>query len=216
MQQRARHVYTLYAESADHFPTRLEELGESRNEATSHFWSFSRHTRWANTSTTQTMPNSCNIAGSCWPIRPDRKLPRYVDAAKQNESPWRTLWEHQNEIDNGLTKWFRELASAGCCRSEKTVLGRAVALSQRAARLLAAFWLEEISRKAGSFPKLPDFILNERINRGGNGKKRSVVHIDENGNDAVRESLTAAGKAEGVDRTAVSRRPGRMTGWVDG
>ncbi len=162
------------------------------------------------------MPNPCKYRVVVLADPRDARLPRYVEAAKQNESPWETLWEHRNEIDNRLTRWFRTLSAAGVAPLETTILGRAVALSQRAARLLAAFWLEEISRMAGSHPELPDFVENERINRGGNGKKRSVVHIDQNGKLTRYKSLTTAAKAEGVDRTAVSRRPGRMKGWVDG
>ena len=143
-------------------------------------------------------------------------LPRFVQAARQGESPWRTLWEHQDEIGTRLARWFRELSSAGVLPQEVTILGRAVALPQWTARLLAAFWLEEITRKAGSFPEFPDFILNERINRGGRGKGRPVVHIDGDGKLTRFESLSAAGRILGLDRSAISRRPGRMTGWADG
>ena len=87
---------------------------------------------------------------------------------------------------------------------------------QRTAMLLAAFHLTEIARKAGSYPEFPDFIVNERVNRGGRGSRRPVVHIDGEGKLTRYVSLSAAARAEGVDRTAVSRRPGRMAGWVDG
>jgi hypothetical protein len=148
------------------------------------------------------------------PREPD--LPRFVQAARQGESPWRTLWDHRDEIDNRLTRWFRELWAAGVLPQEVTVLGRAVALPQRTAMLLAAFHLTEIARKAGSYPEFPDFIVNERVNRGGRGSRRPVVHIDGEGKLTRYASLSAAARAEGVDRTAVSRRPGRMAGWVDG
>ncbi len=143
-------------------------------------------------------------------------LPRFVQAARQGESPWRTLWDHRDEIGTRLAQWFRELSSAGVLPQEMTILGRAVALPQRTARLLAAFWLEEIARKAGSFPEFPDFILNERVNRGGRGKGRPVVHIDSDGKLTRFESLSAAGRVLGLDRSAISRRPGRMTGWAEG
>ena len=162
------------------------------------------------------MPNPCKYRVVVLADPRDPRLPRYVEAARRNERPWKTLWEHRDAIDNRLTRWFRELALAGVTPLETTVLGRAVALSQRTARLLTAFCLEEISRKAGSHPELPDFILNEPVHRGGNGRKRSVVHIDKKGNLTRHESLTAAARAEGVDRTALSRRPGRVAGWVDG
>jgi len=121
------------------------------------------------------------------PRKPD--LPRYVQATRQGESPWRTLWEHRDEIDNRLTAWFKELA---------------------------AFHLEEIARMSGTHSELPDFIVNERVNRGGRGKSRPVVHIDSDGKLTRFASLSAAARAEGVDRSAISRRPGRMAGWVDG
>ncbi len=165
----------------------------------------------------QTVPNTTKFR--VLELRDPREadLPRYVQAARQGESPWRTLWEHRDELDNRLARWFRELSAAGVLLpQEVTILGRAVALTERTARLLAAFWLEEIARKAGSFPEFPAFILNERINRGGRGKGRLVVHIDGDGTLTRFESLSAAGRILGLDRSAISRRPGRMTGWADG
>jgi hypothetical protein len=146
------------------------------------------------------------------PREPD--LPRYVEAARQGESPWRTLWDHRDEIDNRLTAWFRELAATGVMPQEVTVLGRAVALPERTARMLAAFYLAEIARKAGS-RGFPDFILNEPVHRGGRGKKRPVVYIGD-GKLTRYESISAAARNLGLNRSAISRRPGRMAGWADG
>jgi hypothetical protein len=139
-----------------------------------------------------------------------------VQVARRGESPWRTLWEHRDKIDNRLTRWFRELSTAGVQPREVTILGRCIGLPEQTARLLAAFHLEEICRMSGSYPEIPDFIVNEPVNRGGRGKRRPVVHIDSGGKLTRYESLSAAGRTLGVDRSAISRRPGRMTGWVDG
>jgi hypothetical protein len=148
------------------------------------------------------------------PREPD--LPRYVQSARQSESPWRILWEHRDEIDNRLTRWFRELATAGVMPQEATILGRIVGLPEQTARMLAAFHLEDISRMSGAYPEFPDFILNDPLNRGGRGKSRPVVHIDDDGKLTRYASLSAASRAEGVHRSAISRRPGRMAGWADG
>jgi len=82
----------------------------------------------------------------------------------------------------------RDLSAAGVLLpQEVTILGRAVALTERTARLLAAFWLEEIARKAGSFPEFPDFILNERINRADAAREgRSCISTGRQA-DAIRE-----------------------------
>ena len=113
------------------------------------------------------------------PREPD--LPRFVQAARRGESPWKAIWDHRDEIDNRLTKWFRELSASGVLPQEATILGRCIGLSEATARALAAFCLEDIAIMAGSYPELPNFILNEPINRGGRGRNRQVVRIDGDG-----------------------------------
>jgi hypothetical protein len=211
--------FAVYAGRDGGFPPFLEELGENRNEHVQFSAVFPArliYDRIDASNRKQNMPNitKYRVLELRDPREPD--LPRFVQAARQGESPWRTLWEHRDKIGTRLTRCFRELSSAGVTPQEVTVLGRAVALPQRTARLLAAFWLEEISRKSGSFPEFPDFIVNERINRGGRGRRRPVVHIDGEGTLTRFESLSAAGRILGLDRSAISRRPGRMTGWADG
>jgi hypothetical protein len=211
--------FAVYAERDGGFPPFLEELGENTMNHVPFSAVFPAcliYDRIDSSKRKQIMPNITRyrVLELRDPRQPD--LPRFVQAARQGESPWRTLWEHRDEIDTRLARWFRELSTAGVLPQEMTILGRAVALPQRTARLLAAFWLEEISRKSGSFPEFPDFIVNERINRGGRGKRRPVVHIDGDGKLTRFESLSAAGRILGLDRSAISRRPGRMTGWADG
>ena len=141
---------------------------------------------------------------------PDDPLPRYVEACRMDrESPWRTTWQHRDELESKLALWFRELAASGQEPVDRCLLGGSVPLSEKCARGVARLRIEEISKMSGAWPDYPDFLCNE-IHSGGRGCRRPVWA------DGVRyESVTAAAKATGITRRAVwDRLRHGDWGWV--
>ena len=105
---------------------------------------------------------------------PDDPLPRYVEACRIDREPsWRTTLRNRDRLNTKLADWCRELAARGQEPVERCLLGGKVALAEKCARTVARFRVEEIARMSGTWPKLPDFLLNE-YHPGGRGCRRPV------------------------------------------
>jgi hypothetical protein len=132
---------------------------------------------------------------------PNDPLPRFVEACRIDKEPmWKLTWRHRDQLNSKLANWFRQLDEKNQEPIEKCLLGRNVSLDEKCARAVAQFRLQEISMMSGSWPRYPDFIVNEIVPRG-RGHKRSIW-----ANGVRFESVTSAAKACGITRRAVYDR----------
>lgn len=138
------------------------------------------------------------------PRQPD--LPRAVFACRCDCSPWRAVWQHRNELQGKLARWFRELADSGVAPVEMILLGRA-GVHEKAARAIARFRIEQVAAMAGCAPGTwPEFMaMDPPVNTGKRGKP---VYAD----GVLYPSRTAAGRATGITPRAVYDRL-RHAGW---
>lgn len=143
------------------------------------------------------------------PREPD--LPRAVFACPCHYSPWRGVWQRRNKLNNRLSEWFRRLSEAKTEPLERVFLGRA-GLSERCARAVCKYRIEQVARMAGTWPEYPDFFaMDQPENVGGRGRPCAVL-----AGERVQAfpSVAEAARCLGVARETVSRavREGRQCG----
>lgn len=140
------------------------------------------------------------------PREPD--LPRAVFACRCDQSPYSVVWDHRNELQGKLAKWFCSLSEAKLRPRVRVFLGRS-GVHEKNARAIAKYRIEQISKAAGSFPEYPAFFAMDRpVNVGGRG-----VPVFADG--IMYPSRSAAARAAGVTPRAIydRLRHGRW-GWV--
>lgn len=138
------------------------------------------------------------------PRQPD--LPRAVFACRCDCSPWRSVWQHRNELQGKLSAWFRELAESGVAPVETILLGRA-GVREDAARAIARFRIEQVAAMAGCpAGEWPEFMAMDKP--ANIGSKGVPVYAD----GVTYQSRAAAARANGITRRAVYDRM-RHAGW---
>jgi len=140
------------------------------------------------------------------PADPD--LPRAVFAARVDQSPWLTVWEHRNELDTKLARWFRALSDAKTEPVTRVLIGSG-GIDGKEARAIAKFRIEQISKLAGTWPKPPDFLCVDSASNVG--RRGRPVWAD----GFVYPSREAAARACGVTRRAIWDRMRVWPGWLN-
>ncbi len=138
----------------------------------------------------------------------DPNLPRAVLACKVDQSPWLTVWEHRNELDTKLARWFRTLAAAKTEPLEKVLVGSG-GIDEREARAIAKFRIEQICKLAGTWPKPPEFLCLDAVSNVG--RRGRPVWAD----GIFYPSRAAAARACGVTRRAIWDRLRLWPGWLN-
>jgi len=134
----------------------------------------------------------------------EERIPRYVVAHRQGQTPWLRVWEQREKLQSKLAVWMRALSDEGVEPVARPLIGRQCALDEDAAHLICRLRLADINRMSGCPHGWADFLLNEKpANCGRRGRPCTVIEGDQ-----VRTypSVSEAAKAEGVKRETMSRR----------